>query len=128
MGEIQEEKVMTVEEFYNLTGGDYKEIMGRLKTETRIVKFAGMFLRDGSYDMLAKCLEDGNADEGFRAAHTMKGMCQNMAFTRLYTSVHEVTETLRTKDLDKAKEIFVRLTEDYNAVIDGINKLLAEQP
>ena len=31
MGEIQEEKVMTVEEFYNLTGGDYKEIMGRLK-------------------------------------------------------------------------------------------------
>lgn len=119
---------MTVEEFYNLTGGDYKEIMGRLKTEARIVKFVGMFLRDGSYDMLAKCLEDGNADEGFRAAHTMKGMCQNMAFTRLYTSVHEVTEALRTKDLDKAKEIFVRLTEDYNAVIDGINKLLAEQP
>lgn len=116
---------MTVEEFYKETGGDYKEIMSRLRTEERVVKFAGMFLRDGSYKDLAKCLDDGNADDAFRAAHTMKGMCQNMAFTRLYTSVHEITETLRTKDLDRARQVFDVVTEDYNVVIDGINKLLA---
>lgn len=118
---------MTVEEFYRETGGDYKEIMSRLRTEDRVVKFTGMFTRDGSYKALAKCLEDGNIEEAFRAAHTMKGMCQNMAFTRLYTSVHEITETLRTKDLNRAKQIFEVVTEDYNVVIDGINKLLAEK-
>lgn len=115
---------MTVEEFYRETGGDYREIMSRLRTEERVVRFAGMFLRDQSYSALAKCLEDGNTEEAFRAAHTMKGMCQNMAFTRLYTSVHGITETLRLKDLEGAKQIFDTVTEDYNVVTDGIHKLL----
>jgi chemotaxis protein histidine kinase CheA len=63
-------------------------------------------------------------DEAFRAAHTMKGMCQNMAFTRLYQSSHDITETLRGKDLETAKAQINIVTKDYNRVLTGIYKLL----
>jgi HPt (histidine-containing phosphotransfer) domain-containing protein len=116
---------MTVQEFYNEVGGDYNEILSRLKTEERISKFAGMFAKDESYKTLVDSIESGNVDDAFRAAHTMKGMCQNMAFTRLYQSSHEITETLRGKDLEKAKEQINTVTEDYNLVINGIQKLLS---
>lgn len=116
---------MTVQEFYDEVGGDYNEIMSRLRTEDRIRKFAGMFTRDESYKTLVQSIDDGNVEEAFRAAHTMKGMCQNMAFTRLYQSSHEITEVLRGKDLDSAKQMLDVVTNDYNTVIAGIGKLLA---
>ena len=46
---------MTVQEFYEEVGGDYYDIMSRLRTEERIKKFAGMFTRDESYNT---CLLD----------------------------------------------------------------------
>jgi hypothetical protein len=55
----------------------------------------------------------------------MKGMCQNMAFRKLYESSHTITETLRAKDIEKAKAQLKDVTEDYNRVINGIHKLLA---
>ncbi|GFI23614.1 hypothetical protein IMSAGC011_02404 [Lachnospiraceae bacterium] len=115
---------MTVQEFYDEVGGDYNDIMSRLRTEDRIRKFAGMFTRDESYNTLVKNINDGDIEEAFRAAHTMKGMCQNMAFTRLYKSSHEITEILRGKDLVEAKKMLEVVTEDYNIVIAGIEKLL----
>ena len=116
---------MTVQEFYEEVGCDYNDIMSRLRTEERIKKFAGMFTRDESYNTLIRCVNEGDADEAFRAAHTMKGMCQNMAFTRLYQSSHAITEILRGEDMDGAKQMLDTVTEDYNIVIAGIQKLLA---
>jgi chemotaxis protein histidine kinase CheA len=116
---------MTVKEFYEEVGGDYDDIISRLRTEERISKFAGMFAKDESYNTLVKTLDEGNVEEAFRAAHTMKGMCQNMAFRKLYESSHTITETLRAKDIEKAKAQLKDVTEDYNRVINGIHKLLA---
>jgi HPt (histidine-containing phosphotransfer) domain-containing protein len=73
---------------------------------------------------LTKSIKAGDVDEAFRAAHTMKGMCQNMAFTRLYQSSHDITETLRGKDLETAKAQINIVTKDYNRVLTGIYKLL----
>ena len=114
---------MTVQEFYEEVGGDYNDIVTRLKTEDRIIKFAGMFARDESYKTLVEALDAQDVDTAFRAAHTMKGMCQNMAFTRLLRSIQDITELLRAKDLESAKDMLSKVTEDYNLVIDGINKL-----
>jgi HPt (histidine-containing phosphotransfer) domain-containing protein len=83
-----------------------------------------MFGKDQSFQTLTKSIKAGDVDEAFRAAHTMKGMCQNMAFTRLYQSSHDITETLRGKDLETAKAQINIVTKDYNRVLTGIYKLL----
>ncbi len=115
---------MTVQEFYTEVDGNYDEIMARLKTDARVIKFAGMFAKDDSYNALVRTMQEGNLDDAFRAAHTMKGVCQNMAFTRLFRSSNDITEALRVKDIDRANMLLEQVTSDYQRVMDGIKKLV----
>jgi HPt (histidine-containing phosphotransfer) domain-containing protein len=54
-----------------------------------------MFLKDTTYELLSSSLANGDTQEAFRAAHTMKGMCQNLSLSQLYTSSSQLTEMLR---------------------------------
>lgn len=67
---------MTLQECYLALGGDYDEVMGRLRSEKLVQKFVLKFLQDGSYDLLVTSMAEGNYEEAFRAAHTIKGICQ----------------------------------------------------
>ena len=43
---------MTLKECYAALGGDYDEVIGRLRSERLVQKFVLKFLDDGSYDLL----------------------------------------------------------------------------
>ena len=73
---------MTLQECFAALGGNYDDVMGRLRSERLVQKFVLKFLDDGSYALLLSSLEAGNGEEAFRAAHTIKGMCQNREFER----------------------------------------------
>ena len=53
---------MTVEEFYAAVGGDYEGVLGRLRSEERLRKFAVKFLSDPSYEKLCEALKSENYD------------------------------------------------------------------
>ena len=76
----KEEKNMTVKECYEQMGADYEGVLGRLRSEVLIKKFAKKFLDDGSFRSLKDNLAQKNGEEAFRAAHTLKGVCQNLGF------------------------------------------------
>ena len=73
---------MTVKECYEQMGADYEGVLGRLRSEGLIKKFAKKFLDDGSFQSLKDNLAQGNGEEAFRAAHTLKGVCQNLGFDK----------------------------------------------
>ena len=75
---------MTIQECYEAIGGNYEDVLGRLNSEALIRKFTFMFLEDPSYMRLKQALADKNYEEAFRNAHTLKGVCQNLSFDRLY--------------------------------------------
>ena len=70
---------MTIQECYKAMGADYEEVQSRLRTEERIKKFVLKVLNDKSYDLLCTSIEQQNMEEDFRAAHTIKGIRQNLA-------------------------------------------------
>lgn len=70
---------MTVKECYEQMGADYEGVLGRLRSEVLIKKFAKKFLDDGSFRSLKDNLVQKNGEEAFRAAHTLKGVCQNLS-------------------------------------------------
>ena len=74
---------MTIQECYAALEGDYQEVLGRLYSEALVTKFVGKFLADQSYQLLESSLKAGDYDEAFRAAHTLKGVTQNLSFTKL---------------------------------------------
>ena len=86
---------MTLQECYAALGGNYDDVLGRLHSERLVQKFVLKFLDDGSYDLLLRSVEADDRAEAFRAAHTIKGMCQNLSFTALERSASALTETLR---------------------------------
>ena len=75
---------MTIQECYKAIGGNYEDVLRRLRSEVLIRKFTLKFLEDQSYSLLKQALGDNNYEEAFRGAHTLKGVCQNLSFDRLY--------------------------------------------
>ena len=112
--------VMTIQECYQKMGANYEDVLKRLYSESMIRKFARMFLDDDSYPKLEDALKKENVEEAFRAAHTLKGVCQNLGFTNLYQPAYELTEVLRAGTLEGSKEWFDRVTEQYNITINAI--------
>ena len=82
---------MTLKECYAALNGDYEGVMSRLPSEKFVQKFVLKFLNDGSYDLLLRSMEEENYSEAFRAAHTIKGVCQNLDFTQLYRSSNDLS-------------------------------------
>ena len=118
---------MSLKTCYEKLEGDYDAVVARLRSERLVQKFVLKFLNDGSYDALCKAMAEQNAEDAFRAAHTIKGVCQNLDFTKLYGSSHELAELLRGGSWDDdALAIFERLTADYRQTVAAIRELEAE--
>ena len=91
---------MTLEQVYAAIGGDYKGVMERLPSADFVRRFALKFLQDDSFPNLKKALEEKDAPTAFRAAHTLKGVCQNLGFDALYAPSSALTEALRGGSLE----------------------------
>lgn len=115
---------MTVKEGYSLLGGDYEEVRSRLRGDERIRKYAGMFLKDSSYNNMVKGLESDNHEEAFRGAHSLKGVCMSLGFSKLYDSAFRITEILRGNDMKGASEFLPMVKEDYDVTVEAIRSFL----
>ena len=71
---------MNLQECYEALGGDFEDVLSRLRSEKLVQKFVLKFLNDKSFDLLCSSLEEENYEEAFRASHTIKGVCQNLSF------------------------------------------------
>ena len=113
---------MTLKECYAAMGGNYDEVMGRLRSEKLVQKFVLKFPNDGSYQLLKDSLAAGDREEAFRAAHTIKGVCANLAFSRLLESSEQLTEALRDgKPPEPGEEaLLARVEADYERTRQAI--------
>ena len=111
---------MTLQECYIALGGDYEDVINRLRSERMVQKFVLKFLDDPSFDTLCRALAEKNPEEAFRAAHTIKGTCQNLGFTKLGDSGSRITEALRAGDFDGAQALFETVRADYTDTVNAI--------
>ena len=59
----------------------------------------------------------------FRAAHTLKGVCQNLGFDALYDPASALTEALRGGTLDGADTLFPPVEKEYQRVVAALKEL-----
>lgn len=117
---------MSLQECYRTLEGEYEEVLGRLRSERLVQKFVLKFLNDGSYELLCNSLKSEDYGEAFRAAHTIKGVCQNLSFTRLYKSSNQLTEALRSGWSPEAAALVEQVKQDYEQTIAAIRSFEAE--
>ena len=116
---------MTLQECYAAMGGNYDDAIGRLRSERLVQKFVLKFLSDGSYELLCRSLEEKNYEEAFRAAHTIKGVCQNLSIDKLQAPSSRLCESLRNGYTPESDALAEEVRADYSqtaAAIEAFQK------
>lgn len=118
---------MTLQECYAAMGGNYEDVIGRLRSERLVQKFVLKFLDDGSFDLLCRSMEGKNYEEAFRAAHTIKGVCQNLSLHKLQDSSSRLCESLRGGYTPQADALMEETAADYRRTTDAIRAFQKER-
>jgi hypothetical protein len=100
--------------------GANERFMGNMGMLERFLK---KFPNDPNYKVLVDAIEAKDIDRAFDAAHAMKGTCGNLSLATLYSLVSEVTEHLRSKDLEGAAKKMPDVTKEYEKMLALIGKL-----
>ena len=100
--------------------GASERFMGNMALLERFLK---KFLEDKHFDELIEAFGAKDAERAFQAAHALKGVCGNLSFTTLFHITSDVTEYLRTGDMDLAKEKLPDMKEEYEKMVAVISKL-----
>lgn len=113
---------MTLKQCYEAFAGDYEDVLGRMRKETLVEKFALKFLDDPSFQTLQQGLAVHDRETAFRAAHTIKGVAQNLGFTGLYESASSLTEMLRHNqgDENEISAMVIQLETEYRKTVNAI--------
>ncbi len=121
---------MTLKEMYESIGSNYDNVLGRLMTEALVSKFVFLFQKDDSFGNLETSFNEKNRDEAFRAAHTLKGVAQNLGFDRLYQKSSELTEFLRGREdglsgdnYDEAYRLYEQVKAEHDNTMAAIDLL-----
>lgn len=118
---------MTLKECYAAMEGDYEDALSRLRSERLMKKFVLKFLDDPSHELLCTSAAAKDGKEAFRAAHTIKGICQNLSMTRLYQSSNVLAEALRAGWSEEALPLIDELERDYQQTTEAIRSLKASE-
>ena len=118
---------MTVRESYEKIGSNFDEVLRRLGSEALVKRFALKFLNDTSFQDLKDALVKKDGETAFRAAHTLKGVCQNLSFTSLYEPSQAITEALRGGKKPGADEMLGSVTEAYERTTAAIREYQPEK-
>lgn len=86
---------MTLARFYESLGGSLPAVLARIPSEAMVRKFARMYAGDTSCDELEAAVKAKDWQTAFLAAHTLKGVAQNLGFAQLARDADALTEHLR---------------------------------
>lgn len=115
---------MSIKDFYAEVGGSYDEIMRRLLSEERVMKYLGKFCNDKSFEAMTADIADKKWEDAFRDAHNLKGISVNLGLQNLFESSSELCESMRNGEPSvDIQPMYDRVKKDYETVVSGIQQL-----
>lgn len=115
---------MEIRECYRKINGNYDTVYACFHSDKQILKFLLKFLDEKSYANLLNSLNKEDYEAAFLAAHSLKGICQNLGFSELFTVSERITEALRGgKKSENLDNMFYDVTDKYNKTVEAILEL-----
>ncbi len=119
---------MSLEECYTAMGGDYADVVGRLRSEAFIKKFVLKFADSTDWAQLHTALEENRTQDAFRAAHTLKGVASNLGMTELYSASSQLTELLRDGVARDVSAALAAVDASYQKTLTAIQQFRTDNP
>ena len=114
---------MTLQEFYAQIGGSYADTVRRLCSESFVLRFVKKYPANPSFDELCEAVDRSDWESAFRAAHTLKGVAQNLGFDGLYRAAFALTEEMRGGKPLTETALYEAVTQQQQIVIDAVRQL-----
>lgn len=89
-------------------------------SEDLMMKFLLRFPQDESFVQMKQALEANNAEEAYKAAHSLKGLAGNLGMKRLFQAASAVVEDLRKGDLKTAQAEREAVDLEYQQVMRAL--------
>lgn len=117
--------MMSVEEKFVAAGYDYAALCERtFGDEELIEELLHIFLADESWENMCSCMDNGETENAFRAAHSLKGSCGMLGLSGLFEMMRVLTDKLRYVDLEGAKIVFPKTRDEYEKAVSLIKELI----
>ncbi|MBQ0167736.1 MAG: Hpt domain-containing protein [Treponema sp.] len=102
-------------------GCDVEGAMVRcLNDEDFYCKLVKTVMKDPSFENLGRTLEEGNVNQSFDIAHSLKGSLSNVGLTPLYDLIVQIVEPLRGGNIQGLAIPYLKLTkkkEEFDAIL-----------
>ena len=114
---------MTLKEFYEQIDGSYEDTLHRLTSEALVHRFVLKYPADPSFAQLREAVTAADWESAFRAAHTLKGVAQNLGFDALYRASSALTEHLRGGQPLTEPQLLDATAAEHERVMSAIEAL-----
>lgn len=103
---------------------DVDAVMERfMGNETLVTRFLIKFLDDTNLNAIGLWMSEGNTEEAFKCAHTLKGVCANLGLNGILKDLSPMVEKLRNGTMEGVEELYAMVQKNYEAVSGIIRKL-----
>lgn len=110
--------------FYSSVGGDFATALNRAADDEEfLISLLKTFESDKTWGDLNAAITAGDGKTAFGCAHSLKGSSGMLELNRFYKHIYDMTEVLRAGDIDAAKQLLPRCTEEYCIIIQEIRRL-----
>lgn len=118
---------MTLQELYEIIGGDYAQATRVLRMDKLVDKHIRKLTKNGVVDSMLEAGEAKDENRIFETSHAVKGVCGNLGLVKLADIASVITEEFRPGSERKLsdQEIqakFDEAAELYQATKDGIKR------
>ena len=114
---------MTLQDFYVRIGGNYADTVRRLCNDALVSRFVMKYPDNPSFRELCSALQASDWASAFRAAHTLKGVAQNLGFDRLHAACVPLTEALRGDRPLEDDSLLERVEAEHQRILSAIDAL-----
>lgn len=117
---------MTLQEYYTNVGGEYSEIIERLYTDERIIKYLNLFFSGDDLTLLQNAWNDQNGEKIFQISHRIKGGAINIELKSIYSYASQLTEAYRNgniPDKNLAQELYINICSEYTKAKSLLSKI-----
>ena len=123
---------MTLQELYQIIGGDYDQALRVLRVEKLMDKHIRKFSNNGVVEAVLAAGETLDPTQMFETAHAVKGVCGNLGLTGLYELASELSDEFRPGNArqmsdEQVKEKLGELSALYQRAADGIRQYEASE-
>ena len=99
-----------------------------MNNEALMVKFLKKFVDDENMKHLRTLIADKKYQEVLPVAHTLKGVCGNLGFVKLYELFSRMCQDCRSEQYENLNDMFAQTEEDYAKVVEAIKKIEESGP